>query len=229
MKNHLQIFINLTEINIVHKTALLISLLCIVGLVISTITTTNVNAATGDECTSPIVVNIPDDLNYTDSYQTTCGRINDYYDTCLGVYDGGEDIIYRLDVTIDTQIDVAMDPKGSPWTGLMIDDNCPGIDGACIDSDYGSSGIRILTDINLTAGNSYYIMVDTWPSPDCIPDFNLTITGLHYEPQTDGPYGVGGEVLPVNILELLAPYIVAVFAAAAFIGLAVVGIRKRNT
>jgi hypothetical protein len=227
MKSHLQIFINLTEINRMHKTALLISLLCIVGLVILTITT-NVNAATGDECTNPIVVNIPDDLNYTDSYQTTCGRINDYYNTCLGVYDGGEDIIYRLDVTIDTQIDVTMDPKGTTWTSLMIDDNCPGVDGTCIDSDYASSGIRVLTDINLTAGNSYYIMVDTWPSPDCIPDFNLTITGFHYEPQTDGPYGVGGEVHPVNTLELLDSYIVAALAVTVLLGLAVASLRRRN-
>jgi hypothetical protein len=50
--------------------------------------------ATGDDCTDPIVINLPGDMPYSDLSQTTCGRMNDYDATCLGYYDGGEDIIY---------------------------------------------------------------------------------------------------------------------------------------
>ncbi len=187
--------------------------LIVAGIVaILTLTTTNVNAATGDDCSDPIVVNIPGDLTYTDSYQTTCGRVNDYSTTCLNYYDGGEDIIYRLDVTIDTQINITMDPKGTTWTGLMIDNNCPGSDGTCIDYDSASSGVRTLTDISLTAGNSYYIMVDTWPSPTCIPDFNLTITGII----TGSPYGPPAQVpatMPTGMILLVS--MILIVAAVA--------------
>ena len=53
--------------------------------------------AVGDDCTDPIVVSIPADLTYSDIGNYTCGRGNNYdASTCLGLYDGGEDIIYRL-------------------------------------------------------------------------------------------------------------------------------------
>ena len=134
------------------------------------------SAATGDDCTDPIVVSIPGGLPYTDTDQTTCGRVDDYDATCLGYYDSGDDIIYRLDVTADTRVDITMDPKGTGWTGICIDDVCPP-DGTCIAKATGSPATpRTLTCIDLTAGNSYYIMVDTWSEPDCIPDFDLTIT-----------------------------------------------------
>ncbi|MCD4696923.1 MAG: T9SS type A sorting domain-containing protein, partial [Bacteroidales bacterium] len=68
-----------------------------------------------------------------------------------------------------------MDPKGTTWTGILIADDCPDV-GTCLDHTSGSSGTRSMNGVSLTAGNSYYIMVDTWPSPNCIPDFDLTIT-----------------------------------------------------
>jgi len=52
--------------------------------------------ATGDDCSDPIIINIPGGLPFTDANQTTCGRINNYDATCLGSYDGGEDIMYEI-------------------------------------------------------------------------------------------------------------------------------------
>ncbi len=128
--------------------------------------------AEGDDCTSPIVIS---SLPFSDLGQTTCGRGNNYFDTCLGYYDGGEDIIYRLDITTTTIVDIVMDPLGTTWTGIAIDDACP-LDASCIAIRTGSSGLpREILGLTLEPG-SYYIMVDTWPSPTCIPSFNLTIT-----------------------------------------------------
>ncbi|KQC03899.1 MAG: hypothetical protein APR54_02240 [Candidatus Cloacimonas sp. SDB] len=129
----------------------------------------------GDDCTDPIVISIPGDLPYTDAGQTTCGRGNSYEDTDLGIYDGGEDIIYRLDVTADIFIDIALDPYETTWTGIGLFDDCPDV-GIGLFIDTGSSGIRTLLGVELLAGNSYYIMADTWPSPPCIDVFDLTIT-----------------------------------------------------
>ncbi|MBN2543916.1 hypothetical protein JXI42_13745, partial [bacterium] len=128
----------------------------------------------GNDCSDPIVVEIPGDLPYNDLSQTTCGKINDYDATCLDGYDGGEDIIYQLNVTSDIVIDIEFDPLGTTWSGICVDDVCPP-DDICIASVKNSTTApRQISGLSLTAG-TYYIMIDTWPSPNCIPSFDLTI------------------------------------------------------
>ena len=139
--------------------------------------------ATGDDCSDPIVISIPAALPYADVAQTTCGRLNDYNATCLGNYDGGEDIIYLLTVTADTCIDIDLDVKGTTWTGICIDTTCPP-DTGCIVSSTTYTGNHQFTGLSLAAG-TYYIMIDTYPIPDCIPDFDLTITGCGYSTPGD--------------------------------------------
>jgi hypothetical protein len=126
--------------------------------------------AVGDDCSNPIII---DALPYYGTGLTTCGALNDYTETCLSSYDGGEDVIFQLDLAEETTIDITMDPLGTGWTGIAIDGVCP-LGTPCIASNTGSSGVRTITGLNLAAG-TYYIMVDTWPSPDCIPSFDLTI------------------------------------------------------
>ncbi|MDY0110338.1 MAG: hypothetical protein RBT60_10415 [Candidatus Krumholzibacteria bacterium] len=126
--------------------------------------------ALGDDCSDPIII---DSVPYSGTGFTTCGHGNNYADTCLGYYDGGEDIMFRLDIAEEVTIDIVMDPLGTGWTGILIDDECP--PGAeCIAINTGSSGVRTISGLTLSPG-SYYIMVDTWPSPACIPEFNLTV------------------------------------------------------
>ncbi len=128
----------------------------------------------GDNCTDPIVVTLPAQLPYSDENHT-CGRLDDYNATCLGSYDGGEDIIYQLDVTEDGTYGINLDPLGTTWTGILIDNACPPNPTTCIaTSTMGGSTPHGFPAINLTAG-TYYIMIDTWPSPTCISDFMLTI------------------------------------------------------
>jgi len=66
---------------------------------------------------------LPLDLPYSDANHT-CGRVNDYSATCLGSYDGGEDIIYEITVTADICVDISVTPDAS-WVGLGIGDTCP--------------------------------------------------------------------------------------------------------
>ncbi|PJA28466.1 MAG: hypothetical protein CO189_04680 [candidate division Zixibacteria bacterium CG_4_9_14_3_um_filter_46_8] len=106
---------------------------------------------------------------------TNCGFVNDWSTTCLGSYDGGEDIIFSFNLLAQTDVIITMDPLGSTWTGIALDDACPLDPVTCIAMSTGSSGIRTIGPVTLAAG-TYYIMVDTWPSPTCIPAFDLTIT-----------------------------------------------------
>ncbi|HOX24515.1 MAG TPA: PPC domain-containing protein [Candidatus Krumholzibacteria bacterium] len=126
--------------------------------------------AVGDDCTDPIVIG---SLPFSDLNQTNCGRGNTYAETCLGSYDGGEDIIYRLDLAVETTVEITMDPLGTTWTGIALDEVCPP-DATCIAVVTGSAATP-RTILETLAAGSYYIMVDTWPSPACIPAFNLTV------------------------------------------------------
>ncbi|MBE0637300.1 MAG: T9SS type A sorting domain-containing protein [Bacteroidales bacterium] len=127
--------------------------------------------AAGDDCVTPIeILSLP----FTDAGQTTTGRGNDYWETCLNDFDGGEDIIYELELTSATTIQIMIDPKGTIRTGVAISDGCP-LSSTCLGLSYDfNSGAPHGFTVALDAG-IYYIMVDTWPNPASIPDFDLTV------------------------------------------------------
>ncbi len=139
-----------------------------------TISCSDAPAVPGDNCANPIKIDIPG-LPFVDNAQYTCGRLNDYSNTCLGSYDGGEDIIYEITVATDATVNIDLDPLGTTYTGMLLSTDCPPTN--CIGYVTGSSGTthKRLTCVDLAPG-VYYLMIDTWPSPACIPSFNLTIT-----------------------------------------------------
>lgn len=125
------------------------------------------NRAIGDDCSNPIIIG---SLPFVD-VNTTCGRGNNYSSTCLGNYDGGEDIIYELTITETTNLQILLQTT-STWTGLALSAFCP--PNPCVSFVTGSSGNKTLNVSDLAPG-TYYIMIDTWPSPACIPTFTLTV------------------------------------------------------
>jgi hypothetical protein len=135
--------------------------------------TTTATPLPGQNCSFPITATFPAALPYTNT-NTTCGMVDDYNTTTLlGYYDGGEDIIYELIVTSNVSIDITMDPLGTTWTGIGLFNGCPSLNSGIV-ANTGSSGIRTLTNVALTPG-TYYLMIDTYPAPTCIPTFNLSI------------------------------------------------------
>lgn len=143
-------------------------------------------AGLGDDCSAPITFAIGTaDLPYTIANQTNCGHANSYSSTCLGSYDGGEDVIIELQVLDDMSVTLTLDPKGTTWSGMLIDGACPPNATTCIGTVTGSSGSpKSIVNVPLTAG-TYYIMVDTWPTPNCIPDFDITIEEVAGAPAND--------------------------------------------
>ena len=134
------------------------------------------SAAPGDNCTEPVAVSIPADLPYTSAFQTTCGRNDDYDNTCLGNYDGGEDYIYELNVASATDVLITLNPRTTAYTGILLDDECPPNPFGCISTSTSTTaGSHSLDCVSLSPG-LYYIMVDTYPAPNCIASFDLTIT-----------------------------------------------------
>ncbi|MBU0616736.1 MAG: hypothetical protein KKI02_03375, partial [Planctomycetes bacterium] len=143
----------------------------------------------GDSCENPVEVTFGAGWPvYTDT-NTTCGRENHYEYTCLDPYDGGEDIVYELTVLTPVDVEITLDPMGTAWTGLAIDDVCPP-GGSCIAyATEDASGSPTIYALHLDMG-TYYIMVDTWPLPDCIPEFTLTIEEIFGEWVTCPPDGI---------------------------------------
>lgn len=136
----------------------------------------------GDNCSNPVVVKVPDDMPYLNT-NFTCGRQNNYAETCLGSYDGGEDLVYQLDVDGNVTVDIVLDPKGTTWSGFALSEDCTF--STCVDYVTSSSGgPKGLYNVALSTG-TYYIMIDTWPSPDCIPELDLSITVSAGGPEND--------------------------------------------
>jgi hypothetical protein len=126
----------------------------------------------GQNCVNPI--DITGEVALTG--QNNCGLIDDYNNTCLGYYDGGEDILYRWTVTQAGQYTIWLNPTTYTYSGILLDDNCPPDVTGCLAYHTNSAATpHGIVCYNLAPG-VYYIMVDTWPSPTCIASFGLTIT-----------------------------------------------------
>ncbi len=126
-------------------------------------------------CSNAIQVTLPPaPWPYVDADQTTCGAGDNYnVDTCLDpYYDGGEDIHYELTVTEEVTVNILLTTT-STYTGMAVGTSCPPGPG-CLAFATGSSGDKTIESLTLPIG-TYYIMIDTWPSPACIDNFTLTI------------------------------------------------------
>jgi PKD repeat protein len=138
----------------------------------------------GDNAYNPYVVNIPGDLDYSVSHTTDYPFNPDYQDTDLGSYDGGNDTVYRLEVSADTMIKISMMPDDS-WTGIGLFTDSPDVPGTMVASDTGSDkssgkdkGLREIEYTVLASESPYFLMCDSWPSPYHY-NYDLDIIAIH--------------------------------------------------
>jgi len=131
----------------------------------------------GDSCQDPYLapIRIPQDLPFSDDANTTCGATDDYRDTCLNMYDGGKDLVYQLLVTEETAVELTLEPKGTANTALALGLSCPP-GGACVTSSANPAPAEHHTTCRALPPGDYWVMVDSQPPPDCIPEFSFRIT-----------------------------------------------------
>jgi hypothetical protein len=146
------------------------------------------NTVTTNVISSPCVcglIQIPS-LPYSDVGRSTCGEVNDVTSSNVtnvcgsSNYYNGHDAVYSFTPTTSGQIDITLNSSGT-WTGLMLYRGCPLSGGTCIANAQSSTGNKLLKCINVTAGQVYYLVIDSWPSPDCNP-FSLSISGVYNLP-----------------------------------------------
>lgn len=120
-------------------------------------------------------------LPYSSGAGTTCGAVNDLNSlntiSCGGTnYLDGEDKVWVFTPTANGTITINLTSSGT-YTGLVLYRGCPlsGQGGTCVDYAQSSTGNKTLT-ICVVSGSTYYLILDSWPSPACNAYSNLTIS-----------------------------------------------------
>jgi len=123
----------------------------------STAVTTCAGATVLDPVTLPIasqtiICGATDEINSGNA--TACGSAD---------YMGGFESLYSLTPTTSGNYNIAI--AGQSWTGIFVFQGCPTSGGTCIGNFTDSTSSKNV-DVALTAGLEYFIMFDTWPTPD---------------------------------------------------------------
>lgn len=146
------------------------------------------HAQVGTTCEDPIYVaplpfNVTDNTaNYADVYDPptsaiiACGSGNSG-----NFYLGGNDVVYKLVPSYDTVVNIEV-PNAIAWSGVFVFAACADIGVnvlAC--SASSSSGNRLISNLPLTAGEDYTIILSTWPQPQSFA-YTLNITASSSAP-----------------------------------------------
>ena len=129
----------------------------------------------GSTFTDPVVIT---SLPVLETGSTTCGFGNNYSTldiACVGNFMSGEEKIYSFTPTANMlNVEVAVRNVSDNFSGLFITDDSTA-SGTCIASVYNpGSTDRVVSNLSLTAGTTYYIIVSTWANPNCLSfDFQV--------------------------------------------------------
>ncbi|GJM45170.1 MAG: hypothetical protein DHS20C21_20120 [Gemmatimonadota bacterium] len=118
--------------------------------------------------------NIPA-LPYTDS-GNTCSYLDDYDEVCPFSGSTAGDAVYQYTPGSNVSVDISLCNSGYD-TKVFVYENAatPGLPYACNDDACGSDGFRSeLVGVSMTAGNTYYIVVDGYLG--ACGDYELSVT-----------------------------------------------------
>ena len=134
-------------------------------------------------------------LPYSISGQSTCGAGNNVTSANVPVavgdirYYTGEDRTYTFTPTSTGTHNILLTTAADDDAGLVLYQGCPYTAGstAVAFSQNATTLTRTLTP-SLTAGITYYLVVDNWVAPPCISSYSLSIT----PPPCDAPTALAG-------------------------------------
>lgn len=140
------------------------------------------NAQIGTLCTNPIVITTmpysttDNTANYADNYDPPTGTpIACGAGTSGNYYISGNDVIYSYTPTQNATLTLQI-PGAVAWTGMFVFTSCAGIGSAPYACNCSSAaGNRTINNMSVTAGQTYYILISSWTTPQTIP-YTLNIT-----------------------------------------------------
>ncbi|MDD4236886.1 MAG: hypothetical protein PHF99_12805, partial [Bacteroidales bacterium] len=168
----------------------------------TTITCTSCGGAVCSNCSNPHL--IPSGTTFPFSHSgTTCGACNNYSssDACGTSYMNGEDFVYEYTPSSNVNISVDLTTDAS-WVGVIVTQGCPDV-GTCVGIPATSSGANASGGpYSLSAGVTYYFSVSTWPTPNCIPSYTLTLTDGVVTPPPPNNLCANATTLPCGTTNL---------------------------
>ncbi len=130
----------------------------------------------GSTFTNPMVIG---SLPYSILGDSTCGYGDNYTTAniaCTGSYMTGDEKIYSFTPGASfANVTIEMTNIATSWSGIYVTDDSTTA-GSCLGSATGASTAdRIISGLSLTSGTTYYIIISTWASPQCITSFDLSV------------------------------------------------------
>ncbi len=151
----------------------------------------NVTPNNNTNCSTVTSLSVPTTTlgTTTTGLQSTCGKTNDYPVNSFGssLYGDGEDAVWSITIPSgggNYQFDLG---GSSTYKILSLHSSCTPSNSNVINWSTTSSGTSTFFTNQLSSG-TYYLWVDTWPSPTC-GEYSITITKLPDPPVNDNPSG----------------------------------------
>lgn len=143
--------------------------------------------------------------SYSSTIRTTCGQVDDITSSLVNAACGsnnyltGEDEVFQFQVPSTGLYQVVLNSNSS-WVGIKIYSNCPflGRGGACVASVGSSLANKNLSNVTLTAGVDYYMIIDQFAPPSCINQYSFTIQP-NPAPPTNDNCGVSATLLTQGV------------------------------
>lgn len=129
----------------------------------------------------------------------TCGAGNDITTATVAAsaltggcnsanYYGGQEALYSFTPTTSGGYDISI--AGQTWTAIFVFNGCPTTPGtSCVGGVSSSTATKNVT-VYMNGGTTYYIMFDTWPSPNSPCPGTFTMTAI--PPSTATATAAGG-------------------------------------
>lgn len=136
--------------------------------------TTNPAPPIGNVCENPIVISslpyssLDNTSNYADDYSggqgSNCGSNTQFYLD-------GDDVVYKYTANTTGFINITLTPNSSVdiYSGIFIYGSCSDIGTNCLAGvANGTANVRTISQFPVTNGESYYILISSYPSPQSI-------------------------------------------------------------
>jgi hypothetical protein len=142
------------------------------------------NAQIGTLCTNPIVITtLPytttdNTANYADNYDPpTATSIACGAGVAGNYYLGGNDVIYSFTSPLNGVLNLEI-PSAPAWTGFFVFTSCANIGVTVYACNCSSgSGNRTISNMSVVTGQTYYIVISSWPAPQTIA-YTLNVSGV---------------------------------------------------
>ncbi|MEP7127374.1 MAG: T9SS type A sorting domain-containing protein [Chitinophagales bacterium] len=170
-----------------------------------------VSSVVGTSCSAVLGTGVTavSSLPYNSGSGTTQSAANDITTanaiTCgSSLYFSGEDKVWEFTPTQTGQVTISLTSTGT-YTGLMLYDGCPianvcsGIAGTCVAYTQSTTGNKSMC-VTVTAGDTYYLLLDSYSTPFYNPYSNLYISApVPTSSSNDIPCNATSLTLGVNL------------------------------